>query len=97
MEEGREIVFIGDSHLLSLVNVFLKDEISKKYTVIPIVAGECFPVLGFKKIYPQTGTEQDTCSLSIQNERFNYINELDDPIIIVGGKVTALLVGWSIP
>ena len=83
--KGKEIVFIGDSHLLSLVNVFMDDQFSKDYTLIPLIAGECYPVLGFRKVFSKTGIEQESCSFRIQNERFKLINELDDPIIVVGG------------
>ena len=61
--KGKEIVFIGDSHLLSLVNVFMDDQFSKNYTLIPLIAGECYPVLGFRKVFSKTGIEQESCSL----------------------------------
>ena len=89
--KGKEIVFIGDSHLLSLVNVFMDDQFSKNYTLIPLIAGECYPVLGFRKVFSKTGIEQESCSFRIQNERFKLISELDNPIIVVGGRLPLYL------
>jgi hypothetical protein len=89
--KGKDIVFLGDSHLISLVNVFLEDEISKSFKVIPMLAGECFPLLGFKKISLSTGLEQKSCSYKIQKDRFELIKQLEDPVIIVGGRLPLYL------
>lgn len=87
----KNLVFLGDSHLISLIDLFLESEQSDHFQVHPLLAGECFPILGHKKLNSNY-SEQKSCSQELQLQRLEYIKSLEnESIVVIGGRLPLVL------
>jgi peptidoglycan/LPS O-acetylase OafA/YrhL len=87
---GR-IILIGDSHIKAIGRTFRDWSVAHGYDYSQSSTTSCLFILNLNRVRISDHLPEERCSSKFQNERIQFLSELEPSIILVGGRFVAAI------